>query len=75
MSWILALVRLFQNCVAVLPAGSDRLTFLDQAAATALADAERRIPRPTDPDRIRAAITCLSSMINSRSELRPTSAT
>ena len=43
---MLALVRLFQNCVEVLPAGSHRLAVLDQAAATALADAEHSIPRP-----------------------------
>ena len=72
---MLALVRLFQNCVEVLPAGSDRLGVLDQAAATALADAERSIERPTDLERIRAAVTSLRSTINSRSELKPTSAT
>ena len=71
---MLALVRVFQNCVEVLPAGSDRLPVLDQAAATALADAERSIPRPTDLERIRAAVTSLRSTINSRSELKPTSA-
>ena len=72
---MLALVRLFLNCAEVLPAGSDLPTFLDRAAATALADAERRIPHRTDPDRIRAAITSQGSMINSRSELKLTSAT
>jgi hypothetical protein len=71
----LALVRLFQHCVEVLPAGSDPLAVLDQAAATALADAERSIPRPTDLERIRAAVTSLRSTINSRSERKPTSAT
>jgi hypothetical protein len=59
----------------VLPTGSHRLAFLDQAAATALADAERSIPRPTDLERIRVAVTSLRSTINSRSELKPTSAT
>jgi uncharacterized membrane protein len=72
---MLALVRLFQNCAEVLPAGSDRLAVLDQAAATALADAEHSIPRPTDLERIRSAVTSLRGMINSRSELKPTSAT
>ena len=72
---MLALLRLFQNCVEVLPTSSDRLAVLDQAAAAALADAERSIPRPTDLERIRAAVTSLRSMINSRSELKPTSAT
>jgi hypothetical protein len=42
---MLALVRLFRTCVEVLPASSDRLDVLDQAAAAALADAERSIPR------------------------------
>ena len=72
---MLALVRLFQNCVEVLPAGSERLAVLDRSAATALADAERSIERPTDLERIRAAVTSLRGMINSRSELKPTSAT
>jgi uncharacterized membrane protein len=72
---MLALLRLFQNCVEVLPTGSHRLAVLDQAAATALADAERSIPRPTDLERIRVAVTSLRSTINSRSELKPTSAT
>jgi hypothetical protein len=71
----LALARLFQNCVEVLPAGSDRLAILDEPAAVALVDAERSIPRPTDLERIRAAVTSLRSTINSRSELKPTSAT
>jgi hypothetical protein len=56
-------------------AGSDRLAVLDQAAAVALADAEHSIPRTTDLEGIRAAVTSLRSMINSRSELKPTSAT
>ena len=72
---MLALLRLFQNCVEVLPAGSDRLAVLDQAATTALADAERSIPRPTDLERIRAVVKSLRSMINSRGEVKPTSAT
>ena len=71
---MLALVRLFRNCVEVLPAGSDRLAVLDQAAAAALADAERTMPRPADLERLRAVITSLQSTINSRSELKPQSA-
>jgi uncharacterized membrane protein len=71
---MLALLRLFQNCVEVLPASSARLAVLDQAAATALADAERSIARPTDLERIRAAVMSLRSAINSRSERKPTSA-
>ena len=63
---MLALVRLFRTCVEVLPAGSDRLDVLDQAAAAALADAERSIPRPTDLERIRAAVTSVRSKINLR---------
>ena len=72
---MLALVRLFRNCVEVLPAGSDRLAILDEAAVVALADAERSIPRPTDLERIRAAVASLRSTINSRSGPKPTSAT
>jgi hypothetical protein len=61
---MLALVRLFRTCVEVLPAGSDRLDVLDQAAAAALADAERSIPRPTDLERIRRGVTFVGSKIN-----------
>jgi len=61
---MLALVRLFRTCVEVLPADSDRLDVLDQAAAAALADAERSIPRPTDLERIRRAVTSVRSKIN-----------
>ena len=63
---MLALARLFQNCVEVLPAGSTALTTLDQAAAAALADAERAMPRPTDVERVRAAVTSLRHTITSR---------
>ena len=63
-SVMLALVRLFRTSVEVLPAGSDRLDVLDQAAAAALADAERSIPRPSDLERIRAAVTSVRSKIN-----------
>jgi uncharacterized membrane protein len=72
---MLALVRLFQNCVEVLPAASERLAVLDQAAAVALADAERSISRPTDLERIREVVASLRRMINSRSEPKPISAT
>jgi hypothetical protein len=60
--------------VEVLPDGSDRLDVLDQAAAAALADAERAMLRPTDLERVRAVVTSLRSTINSRSESKPTSA-
>ena len=72
---MLALFRLFQNCVKVLPPGSDRLAVLDGAAATALADAERSIPRATDLERIRVAVTSLRSTINARHKPKPTTAT
>lgn len=72
---MLALARLLRSCVEVLPAGSDRLAVLDHAAAAALADAERAMPRPTDLERLRAVVTSLRSKINSRTELKPTSAT
>lgn len=71
---MLALARLLRNCVEVLPDGSDRLDVLDQAAAAALADAERAMLRPTDLERVRAVVTSLRSTINSRSESNPTSA-
>jgi hypothetical protein len=71
---MLALVRLFQNCVEVLPAASERLAVLDKAAVVALADAERSISRPTDLERIREVVASLRRMINSRSEPKPISA-
>jgi hypothetical protein len=40
-------------------------------ALVRLADAERSIPRPTDLELIREAVTSLRSTINSRSELNP----
>jgi uncharacterized membrane protein len=70
---MLALLRLFPTASRCFPLFGT-VSPLDQAAAAALADAERSIPRPTDLERIRAAVTSLSSMINFRSELRPTSA-
>jgi uncharacterized membrane protein len=66
---MLALVRLFRTSVEVLPAGSDRLDVLDQAAAAALADAERSIPRPSDLERIRAAVASVRSKINLQREI------
>jgi hypothetical protein len=60
--------------VPVLPAGSDRLAVLDQAAATAPADVEPWIPHANDLECIRAAVRSLRNMFNSRSELKPTSA-
>jgi uncharacterized membrane protein len=66
---MLALVRLFRTSVEVLPAGSDRLDVLDQAAAAALADAERSIPRPSDLERMRAAVASVRSKINLQREI------
>jgi uncharacterized membrane protein len=66
---MLALVRLFRTCVEVLPASSDRLDVLDQAAAAALAGAERSIPRPSDLERIRAAVASVRSKINLQREI------
>jgi uncharacterized membrane protein len=66
---MLALVRLFRTCVEVLPANSDRLDVLDQAAAAALADAERSIPRPSDLERVRSAVTSVRSKINLQRQL------
>jgi uncharacterized membrane protein len=71
---MLALLRLFETVVEVLPQGSPRLAVIERATVEALADAERSIPRPPSLARIRAAVKALRSKINSRSELKPTSA-
>jgi uncharacterized membrane protein len=63
---MLALLRLFETVVEVLPPGSPRLAVLDRAAAEALADAERSMPRPPSLERVRAAVRALRSKINSR---------
>ena len=67
-SVMLAFVRLLRVCAEVLPAGSERLDVLDQAAATALADVERAMPRTSDIDRVRAAVTSLHHAISERRE-------
>jgi uncharacterized membrane protein len=72
---MLALLRLFETVVEVLPPGSARLAVLDRAVAEALADAERSMPRPPSLERIRAAVKALRSKINFRSELKSTTAT
>ncbi|MFL6044520.1 MAG: DUF2254 family protein [Propionibacteriaceae bacterium] len=64
---MLALTRMFETCVEVLPPGSPRLAVLDQAAVEALADAEHSMTRPPSLDRIRAAVKALRIKINSRS--------
>ena len=63
---MLTLVRLFQTCAEVLPAGSDRLEVLDRAAAAALTDAEQSIPRATDLERIREAVASLRRNIHAQ---------
>jgi len=65
-SVMLALVSLVRNCVEVLPPGSPRLAILDEAAAIALADAERGIPRTSDVERVRVAVTSLRRTIGVR---------
>jgi uncharacterized membrane protein len=72
---MLALLRLFETVVEVLPPGSARLAVLERATVEALADAERSIPRPPSLARVRAAVKALRGKINSRRELKPTSAT
>jgi uncharacterized membrane protein len=72
---MLALLRLFETVVEVLPSGSARLAVLERATVEALADAERSIPRPPSLERVRAAVKALRGKINSRRELKPTSAT
>jgi uncharacterized membrane protein len=71
---MLALLRLFETVVEVLPPGSARLAVIERAAVEALADAERSIPRPPSLQRVRAAVKSLRSKINTRSELKPTPA-
>jgi uncharacterized membrane protein len=65
-SVMLALTRLLRNCAEMLPDGSDRLTVLDRAAATALADVERAMQRDSDIERVRAAVSSLRRLIGSR---------
>jgi uncharacterized membrane protein len=48
---MLALLRMFETCVEVLPPGSPRLAVLDKAAVEALDDAERSMPRPPSVER------------------------
>lgn len=64
---MLALLRMYETCVEVLPLGSPRLAVLDAAAAEALADAERSMPRQPSVERMRAAVRGLRTKINSRS--------
>jgi uncharacterized membrane protein len=71
---MLALLRLFETVVEVLPPGSARLAVIERASVEALADAERSIPRPPSLQRVRAAVKFLRSKINARSELKPTPA-
>jgi uncharacterized membrane protein len=63
---MLALTRLFETCVEVLPPGSPRLAVLDHAAVEALADAERSMPRPPSIARMQAANKALRTKIDSR---------
>ena len=72
---MLALLRLFETVVEVLPPGSARLAVIERATVEALADAERSIPRRPSRERIRAAVKALRIKINSRRELKPASAT
>jgi uncharacterized membrane protein len=62
---MLALIRLYETCVEVLPPGSHRLAVLDQAAVEALDDAERSMPRPPSVERMRAAVKALRIKIKS----------
>ena len=62
---MLALLRLFETVVEVLPPGSPRLAVIDRATLKALGDAERSIPRPPSLERIRPAVKALRSKINS----------
>jgi len=61
-----ALVRLIRSCVEVLPAGSERLVSLDQAAVEVLADVERMMQRPADVASVRAAVSSVRNKIISK---------
>jgi uncharacterized membrane protein len=63
---MLALIRMFETCVEVLPPASPRLAVLDEAAVEALDDAERSMPRPPSVERMRAAVRALRGKISSR---------
>jgi uncharacterized membrane protein len=63
---VLALLRLFETVVEVLPAGSARLALMDRVVAEALADAERAMPRPQSLERVRGAVAALRTKINSK---------
>jgi uncharacterized membrane protein len=63
---MLALIRMFETCVEMLPSGSPRLAVLEKAAIEALDDAERSMPRPPSVERLRAAVKALRIKINSR---------
>jgi uncharacterized membrane protein len=63
---MLALLRLFETVVEVLPPGSPRLAVLDRVASEALADAERSMPRPPSLERVRAAVAALRNKIDSK---------
>jgi uncharacterized membrane protein len=69
-SVMLALVRLLRACAEVLPNGSERLGVLDEAAVTALEDVERAMPRASDTERLRNAVTSLRHTITARRERR-----
>jgi uncharacterized membrane protein len=63
---VLALLRLFETVVEVLPPGSPRLAVMGRVVAEALSDAERTMPRPQSLERVRAAVASLRSKINSK---------
>jgi uncharacterized membrane protein len=63
---MLALLRLFETLVEVLPPRSPRLAVIDRAVTEALADAERSMPRPPSLERVRAAVALLRTKINSQ---------
>ena len=75
----LALLRLLDNCAAVVRDDPDRWTAIDEQAALILADAEREIAQPADVVPVRAAATALQQLIRThlpagRPELRSSSA-
>ncbi len=61
-----ALSHLVRSCAEVLPAGSDRLNALHQAAGAILVDARRGLVRPSDVERLRHSTESLLVKIGAK---------
>jgi uncharacterized membrane protein len=60
---LMALLRLLRACASMVPAGSDRLATLDEAAQRILDDAEREMARPLDLESFRDAVHSLQQRL------------